>query len=323
MIKNTAGQHVGAQVITAADNSAFTGAVTVYVCGDAGTQAAGSVGSGACTHEGNGYHTYAPAKAETNYALVAFTFTGSGASPTTVQVYPVGGDAYTALAAGVTLADDAITASKFDESTAFPLTAADTGATAVARTGADSDTLETLSDQLDAGALEATAQSILADTNELQTVWADGGRLDTLLDTAAEDPWAVELPGAYVDSEAGYLLSDMHDRMEGQVPSGPVMVTPSTDPSQTLAWTMCYDVNGEPEVGVELQIRCVFSTMPTGTYCSDVMSVTSDANGLAAVLVPRGAGLQFEARRTHRGRYTRFQGTDGDTLPMPTLLAAS
>lgn len=50
---------------------------------------------------------------------------------------------------GYGLADDAITAAKFDESTAFPLKTADTGATAVARTGADSDTLETLSDQVD------------------------------------------------------------------------------------------------------------------------------------------------------------------------------
>lgn len=49
----------------------------------------------------------------------------------------------------VTLADDAITASKFDESTAYPLKSADTGSTQVARVGADSDTLETLSDQLD------------------------------------------------------------------------------------------------------------------------------------------------------------------------------
>ena len=54
------------------------------------------------------------------------------------------------VTAGVTLADDAITAAKYDESTAFPLKSADTGATAVARTGADSYTLETLSDQLDA-----------------------------------------------------------------------------------------------------------------------------------------------------------------------------
>jgi hypothetical protein len=65
--------------------------------------------------------------------------------------YNVGGGSVVAasVTAGVTLADDAITAAKFDESTAFPLKSADTGATAVARTGADSDTLETLSDQID------------------------------------------------------------------------------------------------------------------------------------------------------------------------------
>jgi hypothetical protein len=87
MKKNVASQKVGAQMITAADGTAFTGSVTVYVTGDAGTQAAGSVGSGACTHEGNGYHTYAPAQAETNYDLIAFTFVGTGAIPTTIQIY--------------------------------------------------------------------------------------------------------------------------------------------------------------------------------------------------------------------------------------------
>jgi len=46
------------------------------------------------------------------------------------------------------LADDVITAAKFDESTAFPLKSADTGATQVARVGADGDTLETLSDEI-------------------------------------------------------------------------------------------------------------------------------------------------------------------------------
>jgi len=55
----------------------------------------------------------------------------------------------TTITNGVTLADDAITSAKFDESTAYPLKSADTGATQVARVGADSDTLETLSDQLD------------------------------------------------------------------------------------------------------------------------------------------------------------------------------
>jgi len=48
------------------------------------------------------------------------------------------------------IVDGGITAAKFDESTAFPLASADTGSTQVARTGADSDTLKTLSDQIDA-----------------------------------------------------------------------------------------------------------------------------------------------------------------------------
>jgi hypothetical protein len=99
MIKNTASQKIGAQMVTAADGTAFTSAVTVSVTGDAGAQATGSVGSGACVHEGNGYHTYAPAQAETNYDLIAFTFTGTGAIPTTVQVFTVAGDAFTRLGA--------------------------------------------------------------------------------------------------------------------------------------------------------------------------------------------------------------------------------
>lgn len=93
MRRNVSGQFVGAQMVSATDGSAFTGAVTCYVTGDAGTQAAGSVGSGACTHEGNGFHTYAPAQAETNYTHVAFTFTGSGAVPATLQIYPLAYDA--------------------------------------------------------------------------------------------------------------------------------------------------------------------------------------------------------------------------------------
>lgn len=44
-------------------------------------------------------------------------------------------------------------------------------------------------DNLSAGAvaLEATAQTILGDTNELQTDWANGGRLDLLLDATLAD----------------------------------------------------------------------------------------------------------------------------------------
>lgn len=87
MIKNQAGQVVGAQMTNATTGADFTGTVTVYVTGDGGSQTLGSVGSGVCTHEGNGYHTYTPSAAETNYDLAAFTFTGSGAITVTKE-YP-------------------------------------------------------------------------------------------------------------------------------------------------------------------------------------------------------------------------------------------
>lgn len=73
---------------------------------------------------------------------------------------------------GVKIAADAITSATFDESTAFPLKAADTGSTYIARTGADSDTLETLSDQLDtlttysAGAGSITFTYTLTDSSD-------------------------------------------------------------------------------------------------------------------------------------------------------------
>lgn len=104
MKKNVASQVVGAQMVSASDGSAFTGPVTCHVTGDGGTQATGSVGSGACTHEGNGFHTYAPAQAETNYDHVAFTFVGTGAVPATVQIYttfPQTGDNFARLGAPV------------------------------------------------------------------------------------------------------------------------------------------------------------------------------------------------------------------------------
>lgn len=95
------------------------------------------------------------------YTVAAYVLTGATAAPASDIMVGCGSMqieddlevqrfAVTNVTNGVTLADDAITASKFDESTAFPLKSADTGATAVARTGADSDTLETLSDQVDA-----------------------------------------------------------------------------------------------------------------------------------------------------------------------------
>jgi hypothetical protein len=83
--KNVASQSIGAEMITAADGTAFTGSVSVLVTIDNGTQTAG--GGTAPAHEGNGYHSYTPTQAETNGDHIAFTFTGTGAIPATIQVY--------------------------------------------------------------------------------------------------------------------------------------------------------------------------------------------------------------------------------------------
>lgn len=113
MKKNVASQSIGAQLIAKADGTPVTsGTTTVYVTGDNGTQAAGSVGSGACTHEGNGYWSYAPAQAETNYDHVAFTFVNTNAVNATVQVFttfPQTGDNFSrigAAGAGLTALGD-------------------------------------------------------------------------------------------------------------------------------------------------------------------------------------------------------------------------
>lgn len=100
MIRNQASQIVGAQMVSATTGAAFAGTVTVYVTIDGGTQAIGSVGSGLCTAEGNGYYTYAPSAAETNGYLVAFTFIGTGAIPATLQIATVTAAQQATLGAG-------------------------------------------------------------------------------------------------------------------------------------------------------------------------------------------------------------------------------
>lgn len=86
MIKGGQNQSVGAQMINASTGADFTGTVTVWITIDAGVQAIGSVGSGICTHEGKGFHTYRPSVAEVSGDVIAFTFTGTGALTVTREI---------------------------------------------------------------------------------------------------------------------------------------------------------------------------------------------------------------------------------------------
>lgn len=106
------------------------------------------------------------------------------------------------VTAGVTLADDAISAAKYDESTAFPLKSADTGATAVARTGADSDTLETLSDQID-GTATPGAEMDLVDAPNATAVTAIQNGLSTY--DGSDTSGTTTLLSRLSATRAGYL----------------------------------------------------------------------------------------------------------------------
>lgn len=97
--RNTASQVIGCQMVSATDGSAFTGTVSVSVTLDGGTQGAGG---GSVVHEGNGYHSYTPTQAETNANLCAFTFTGTGAVPRTIQAHGVSFNPYDAVRIGLT-----------------------------------------------------------------------------------------------------------------------------------------------------------------------------------------------------------------------------
>lgn len=133
--------------------------------------------------------------------------------------------------AGFGLADDAITSAKFDETTAYPLTSADTGATAVARTGADSDTLETLSDQLDglatngevadaildealsghttAGTLGKAIADILADTG------TDGVQVAGIKAAALADLFDTDSGTTYASAVSGSVVKEIADNAGG------------------------------------------------------------------------------------------------------------
>lgn len=125
MKKNVASQSIGAEMITAADGTIFTGAVSVLVTINNGTQTAG--GGTAPAHEGNGYHSYTPTQAETNGDHIAFTFIGTGAISATIQVYttfPQTQDHTTAIANIDTVVDlikSDTTAILVDTGTSIPL----------------------------------------------------------------------------------------------------------------------------------------------------------------------------------------------------------
>ena len=180
MIKNTSGQTLAFSAISATDGSAVnTGTPAVKLILDG---AAAATGAGTTTSMGDGVWKYEPTQAETNCDHLVATFVLSGALPHTMNIY----------------------VSAIDYTDAAAILDAAGMRTALGMASADLDT------QLDA---------IVGDTGELQTDWADGGRLDLILDGAggsggatasaiADAVWDEVLSGHSTAGTAGKALTD-------------------------------------------------------------------------------------------------------------------
>lgn len=96
------------------------------------------------------------------------------------------------------------------------------------------------------GEMATEAASILADTNELQTDWANGGRLDLILDTAAAGGGASAaaiadavldeaLSGHTTDGTAGDILFELDAMITGSVYSAGALVNAPTGGAVTIS----------------------------------------------------------------------------------------
>jgi len=101
------------------------------------------------------------------------------------------------------LAADAIKAVSYDESTAFPVKSDDTGATQIARTGADGDTLEDLSDEI---ALQATAAALATVDANVDLILADTGTDGVVISSTTANQIADALLDRTNGVETSYTL---------------------------------------------------------------------------------------------------------------------
>lgn len=137
----------------------------------------------------------------------------------------------------------------------------------------------------DVAAVKAETAAIVADTNELQADWANGGRLDTILDTAAAagDPWSIALPGAYAAGTAGYIIGTNLDAAVSGVSggSGNTPVNHDTGGSDVLAYktdggagieaaTVQAYVKSEYDAGV-FTLRGITTTNALGEWNTNLM----------------------------------------------------
>lgn len=224
----------------------------------------------------------------------------------------------------VKLADDAITASKFDESTAFPLKAADTGSTYIARTGADGDTLETLSDQLDGLAMSSGSGgftltiTVNDGTNNLQNalVRVKEGVTDlrVLTNSSGQAIFSVDAAtyNIYI-TKSGYQFTPTTLAVSADASQTysmtAVAITPSAENTVT-GYHICYDSSANPKAGVT---HTLIQLTP-GTLSASYDSTPREVNSAVSTGLVRFTGLHVGATY----KYTRGDTKKHTTFTVPT-----
>jgi len=143
------------------------------------------------------------------------------------------------------LADDAITASKYDETTAYPIASVDSGVTEIARTGADSDTLETLSDQID---LQATSAALSTHDTKLDIVdanvddlYASHIILKTTIESANRNPTNLQMATGIPDDNQYNGLTAIFQDGNDEWYARPITDYAETD--NVITWSLPTDAD--------------------------------------------------------------------------------
>lgn len=203
----------------------------------------------------------------------------------------------TAVNDGVVVASGGITAAAFDTDS---ITADALKADAVTKIQSGLATAAALA------TVDSIIDEIILDSNELQTDWADGGRLDLILDAAsapsaadvadavwdeaitghlsagstglklnsaasAGDPWSTALPGAYASGTAGYIMGNMSSTLVAALQAGGVVTVSAVNfevkKTGSYEYTFtAYDSNGDP---IDLSTPGNYTITATAKYARD------------------------------------------------------
>jgi hypothetical protein len=115
-------------------------------------------------------------------------------------------------------------------------------------------------------------------------------------------------------------LSELHDRIVWQVPTGPVDVIPApSSPTKTVAWAYCYDAHGAPTANIEVMIKLLDAGAAKGAYAAQVVKALSNAAGIAILEIHRNPLARFHVRRG-AGPWVEFSGVDADSIELPAVI---